>query len=88
MLRNSCTDPYLFKYILGDLKDTDGVERLPAGGQHVVEGVAGQLLDPILDHPVRDQHLTNAVFVVVRDAEQTRFVTCNNIFVILKSEFN
>ena len=60
--------------LVAPLEDTDGVQGLPTTGEHVIEGIPGKLLDPVLDHPVRNQNIPHRVLVVVGDAEEVCLV--------------
>ena len=65
---------HVSKELVAALEDTESVERLSLTGEHVVEHVAPQLLYPVLDHPVRDQHAAHRICVVIRDTEQAGLV--------------
>ena len=66
---------HVSKELVSALQNTESMQGLPLTGEHVIEHVPAQLLYPVLDHPVRDQHAAHRVCVVIRDTEQVGLVT-------------
>ena len=60
--------------LVAAFENTDGMERLPAIGQHVVESITSKFFNSVLDHSIGDENITNRVLIVVGDAEEVGIV--------------
>ena len=60
--------------LVAAFENTDGMERLPAIGQHVVESITSKFFYSVLDHSVGDENITNRVFIVVWDTKKVGIV--------------
>ena len=65
---------HVSKELVSSLENTESMQWLSLTGEHVIEHVTAQLLYPVLDHPVGDQHAAHSVCVVIRDTEQVGLV--------------
>ena len=65
---------HVSKELVAALQNTESVQWLPFTGEHVVEHVASQLLNPVLDHPMGDQDAAHRVCIMVGNTEKVGLV--------------